>query len=83
MGADVDAPSRRTGNGIPEAGIIVSAVDELERLIVNRLETVFDQDKMLPGKRFEQSNFSLIDAIRPGTDVDDTRPNSSGTPSVL
>ena len=75
MSPDMDTPAGRHRKGMLEAGVIMPPVDEGQGPVVDRLEPVFHQNKMVAAKRFEESDLFRVYAVRSGADgkTDNTR----------
>ncbi len=56
------------GKCVLEARVIVPPVDEGQRLIVDRLEPVFHQDKMVAAERCKKRDLFRVNAVRPRAD---------------
>src|SRR3990170_4097433 len=65
---DPDAPSRGEGDGVPETGVVMTAVYELQSAVVDGLESVLNEDQMVPRERCEERDLLLVNAVRPGAD---------------
>src|ERR1700690_4589727 len=64
----MDPPVDGHGKGMLKAAVVMPPVDEGKRRIVDRLEPVFHQNKMVAAKRFEEWDLFLVNAVRPRSD---------------
>ena len=64
----MDTPADGHRKGMLKAGVVMPPVDEGKRPVVDRLEPVFHQNKMVAAKRFEERDLFLVNAVRPRAD---------------
>ena len=68
MRSDMKGPASGKLHCVQKSLVVMTAIDSPKRIVVDRLDSVFESDKGSPANFVEHLDLFFIDAVGPGSD---------------